>query len=344
MFEDGRHGARHTIAREEPDGTVVEAGAQGYMLFRKDVQPDYKMEIDGTRVIQNAYRTRIASSNGDLSAFQRAWYMTLLAVIGETLDPAECISGVFLTDKHTGKSAALMLEVWFAIPQDKICESICEELRATLNAGSIFFPKFAKMEYFQKKHKVGGRVGGRGRGCLPFPRVGGRKGVYPPLPPNAVLKVRPHTLPPLTMQYSPGDFQASPLGGMPGGARLQPSKAYEVPTSRDFSSAGAEFGGASDFSSGGGRAFGGGDRRREDRGGGGYGDERGGRAYGGRDDRDDRGGGRGYAGRDDRDDRGGGGRGGYSNSGGGGRGGGRGGYSGGGGGGGYRGGRGEPRY
>lgn len=155
VFEDGRHGARNIVERVEPDGSLVTTGCQGYMLFRESVQPEYKQEVDGRRVTLNAYRSRVAASNIDLTIINKAWETMLLAAIGELCDPAECLNGVYLTDQHSGRSTALRLELWFAVRDDRIADAICEEFREILNkTDGVFFPKFSKLEYFVTKHKV----------------------------------------------------------------------------------------------------------------------------------------------------------------------------------------------
>jgi hypothetical protein len=160
VFVDSSKGSRHDVEREEPDGTKIVAGAMGYMLFRETVMPDFKQEVDGRRVTLNAYRSRLAVSTIDLKFVHRAWETMILSLMGEIIDPAECVNGVYLTDTHSGKSTSLRVEVWFAVRDDKICEAICEEFREEINREmkrleqTVIFPKFTKMDYFMTKHKV----------------------------------------------------------------------------------------------------------------------------------------------------------------------------------------------
>ena len=127
------------------------------MLFQHGLKPDTKFEINGERVIKNGYRTEVSCSASDFEAFQHAWEATVLSVIGEVLDPKEYIAGVYLTDKHRGKAAALRLEVWFNVgaEADTICQAICAEL-VTLLRGVCELPfRFTKMQFFSRKHGEG---------------------------------------------------------------------------------------------------------------------------------------------------------------------------------------------
>lgn len=128
------------------------------MLFQQGLKPDTKFEIHGEKVIKNGYRTEVSCSASDFEAFQHAWETTVLAIIGEILDPKEYIAGVYLTDKHRGKAAALRLEVWFNVgaEADSICQAICAEL-VTLLRGVCELPfRFSKMQHFSRKHGEGG--------------------------------------------------------------------------------------------------------------------------------------------------------------------------------------------
>ena len=193
VFEDGRHGSRNDVEREEPDGTKITAGAQGYMLFREGVEPDWKQEVDGRRVTLNVYRSRLAVSNVDLSLIGRAWETLLLHALGELIDPAECINGVYLTDTHSGKSTSLRLEIWFASRDDRVADAICEEIQHAINRSTdgVFFPKFSKTEYFIKKHKVSAA-----RGCTARARARARaqcfkrRRAHPPPPSLPARAVR----------------------------------------------------------------------------------------------------------------------------------------------------------
>ncbi len=153
VFHDSSKGARCNVERENPDGTKVVASAEGYMLFRERIEPDWKSEIvPEVRVTNNGYRSRLALSTVDLSYVTRAWECLVLSTIGELIDPAECVNGVIVTDTHKGKTTSLTLEIWFAVRDDKICEAICEEYRNEVNGemdrlhSTLFFPKFTKIK------------------------------------------------------------------------------------------------------------------------------------------------------------------------------------------------------
>ena len=56
----------------------------------------------------------------------------MLALIGEQVDPAAYVNGVYLQDKHARNTTALRLDVWFSTDSDEIMDAICEELRLLL--------------------------------------------------------------------------------------------------------------------------------------------------------------------------------------------------------------------
>ena len=143
VFDDGRNGVANEVERKEPNGTVIRTTAKGYMLFRQGLRPETSFEVGGERVNRNGYRTEVSCSPSDFQNFQDAWETCVLAVIGESVDPAEFINGVYLTDKGSSggsggkRSTALRLEVWFSVPRphllklednNRLCESICMEL------------------------------------------------------------------------------------------------------------------------------------------------------------------------------------------------------------------------
>lgn len=164
---DGRD-KRAKVERELPGG-VAQVNIKGVMLMRQGVQPDYKGEImlgsgehtQGYRTTLNAYRLRVSAGDMSLEAFTSSvWDRTCSMLIGETLDPAECINGVWLEDESKGGrgNVAFRLEVWFASRDDNACASICENLRQELiqaTGGGTISAKFRKLQYFQeKKHFV----------------------------------------------------------------------------------------------------------------------------------------------------------------------------------------------
>ncbi len=145
-----------------PPRTIV-SNVKAVMLFRKDVMPDYKSELSGYRTVLNAFRMRVSAGDMSLDEFTSAvWDRTCNLLIGESLDPAECINGVWLEDESKGKgSVAFRLEVWFACRDDKVCEAICSELADALrdatkdrSGNSVINTRFQKHDYFVKKHKV----------------------------------------------------------------------------------------------------------------------------------------------------------------------------------------------
>ena len=152
-----------------PPRTIV-SNVKAVMLFRKDVMPDYKSELSGYRTVLNAFRMRVSAGDMSLDEFTSAvWDRTCNLLIGESLDPAECINGVWLEDESKGKgSVAFRLEVWFACRDDKVCEAICSELADALrdatkdrSGNSVINTRFQKHDYFLKKHKVRRRSAAR---------------------------------------------------------------------------------------------------------------------------------------------------------------------------------------
>ncbi len=147
--------------RPEPIQSFVKA----VMLFRKDVEPDHKQDGKGhpnCRATMNGYRMRVAAGDMSLDEFTSlVWDRTCNLLIGETLDPAECINGVWLEDESKGGrgNVAFRLEVWFACRDDKICDAICMELHeslreATGGKNSVLNSRFTKLQHFVKKHSV----------------------------------------------------------------------------------------------------------------------------------------------------------------------------------------------
>lgn len=109
------------------------------------------LECAPNLVSRHLHPPRIAGAS-DFENFQKAWETVVLSVIGEIADPGEFINGVYLTDKHRGKSAALRLEVWFSVRDDSICSDICNELLRLLKEATNLPFRWNKMEYFVKKH------------------------------------------------------------------------------------------------------------------------------------------------------------------------------------------------
>ena len=143
---------------------------KGVMLFRKGVEPDHKQDGEGhpnCRTTMNGYRMRVSAGDMSLDEFTSlVWDRTCNLLIGETLDPAECINGVWLEDESKGGrgNVAFRLEVWFACRDDKTCDAICTELyeslrEATGGKNSVINAGFKKLQHFLKKHSVRGRVG-----------------------------------------------------------------------------------------------------------------------------------------------------------------------------------------
>lgn len=153
---------------------------KGVMLFRKGVEPDHKQDGEGhpnCRTTMNGYRMRVSAGDMSLDEFTSlVWDRTCNLLIGETLDPAECINGVWLEDESKGGrgNVAFRLEVWFACRDDKTCDAICTELyeslrEATGGKNSVINAGFKKLQHFLKKHSVRG-AGGRGCSARTAPR------------------------------------------------------------------------------------------------------------------------------------------------------------------------------
>jgi hypothetical protein len=116
-----------------------------------------------------------------------AWETTLFALIGEELDPAECVAGAWLESRSRGgRGAAVDMQLWFAVRDDKTCKAICKRLISLLNAraqeafekaggarfgGSraITFPGFTKHAYYWDGRLIA--AGDKGSGN-PWPQGG----------------------------------------------------------------------------------------------------------------------------------------------------------------------------
>ena len=194
MFTGKDGHRRNKVVRKVGDKEKA-YNVKAYILMRssgKDfspIVPDYKEETKfinkegkeektGLRYVLNAYTINVSAGEVDLEQFtERVWDKMCHMLIGEKLDPAECIHGVWLEDASKGGrgNVALKLEVWFSIRDDVACAAICDELRKELleavTQTNVFgdrhvlmrIPEFKKLLYFSEhnpkpnagKHKVG---------------------------------------------------------------------------------------------------------------------------------------------------------------------------------------------
>jgi len=147
-----------SIIRE--DGT--KSKMDGVCLFRDKVIPDYKFEINGKRTTLSAWSMLIASSSMPFEKLiTKVWEITCFAIMGEELDPAECINGAILENRTNSSTNCLNLEIWFSVRSDAICTAILEKLQKIMDKTTVdrfevrrlMFPKFIKLKYFQTKHK-----------------------------------------------------------------------------------------------------------------------------------------------------------------------------------------------
>jgi Eukaryotic initiation factor 4E len=125
------------IKRDEKDekGGIITriTTAEAYMLFRKGIQPITEYETaPGKRATAGRWRCEVAVAPRDFDKWGVAWEIICLALIGEIVDPAHIINGVYLQDKHSGKQVALRLDIWFAIEDDVVCDAVAEELRSVI--------------------------------------------------------------------------------------------------------------------------------------------------------------------------------------------------------------------
>jgi hypothetical protein len=165
-----------------------------YMLFREHVLPDYKHELQvtsgplwdlappearerfgkkgiGFRTTLNSYKMVVSAGKVPLEKFtQVVWETLCFSLVGETLDPAECINGAWLEDvtgkrssgKKQGASVTLSVEIWFAIRDDAACKAICDRLIELLQhemdkdyeCVGLALASFKKTDHFQTKHVV----------------------------------------------------------------------------------------------------------------------------------------------------------------------------------------------
>ena len=134
----------------------------GVCLFRDGVIPDYKFEINGKRTTLSAWSMLIASGSMSFEKLiTKVWEITCFAIMGEELDPAECINGAILENRTNSSTNCLNLEIWFSVRSDAICTAILEKLQQIMDKTTVdrfevrrlVFPKFIKLKYFQTKHK-----------------------------------------------------------------------------------------------------------------------------------------------------------------------------------------------
>lgn len=181
---DGSGNETFHIERDDPwiekrkDGRTIThdvrvTKAEGYMLFRKGIRPETEALIaPGVRATQNRRRAELSVRPKDFDAWWKAWETTVLAIIGETIDPAECITGAYLTDKHKKGSVALRLELWFSTPDDAICDAICGELAAMLREKLPDLP----FKFQAPKKKAPATAPPAGAGGASSAAAGGREG------------------------------------------------------------------------------------------------------------------------------------------------------------------------
>jgi hypothetical protein len=115
------------------------------MLFRDGITPDYTADLEKTidekgpkkanRYVLSMWRCSRALGDAKLDMVELAWDTTLYALIGEELDPAECVVGAALENRARG-GATLDMQLWFAVRDDKTCKAICSKLRELLNRRS----------------------------------------------------------------------------------------------------------------------------------------------------------------------------------------------------------------
>lgn len=56
----------------------------------------------------------------EFKKYAEAWETTVLALIGEQVDPDNFVNGVYLQDKHARNTTALRLDVWFSTDDDQV--------------------------------------------------------------------------------------------------------------------------------------------------------------------------------------------------------------------------------
>jgi hypothetical protein len=123
-----------SIVRENGSKSILD----GVCLFRSGVIPDYKYEINGKRTTLSAWSMLIASGSMSFEKLiARVWEITCFAIMGEEIDPAECICGAILENRTNSKTNSINLEVWFSVRSDAICIAILEKLRQVMDEAMI---------------------------------------------------------------------------------------------------------------------------------------------------------------------------------------------------------------
>ena len=253
---------RPRVTRALDGGGSRTAHVNAYMLFRRGVEPDYKHEVDGKRTVLSAWNMRVAAGGLSLEAFTQAvWETTIFLLIGETIDPAECVAGVWLEDRTRGRGSAFNLEIWFAARDDATCEAVCEALRHELNRRTeddqtfdtqrARYPRFRKLAYFaEKKHRF--EKPGEWQGS-PF---GGMPLELPQVPDGVLVNPKPE---PGEEEAAGAEGGSAEGGGGGGWTRAGPPPRSRQPRRSDGSDAGRGSGGgewARSGSGGGGKAAG----------------------------------------------------------------------------------------
>lgn len=124
----------HQIERDDEraafNGKTLRTKADGYMLFKQGIEPRTEFKIPGTdeRWCKSRRRCELAVRAEEFADWWKAWEATVLALIGEQIDPANYLIGAYLTDKHSKASVVLRLELWFSTDDAVICEAISQEL------------------------------------------------------------------------------------------------------------------------------------------------------------------------------------------------------------------------
>ncbi len=70
------------------------------MLFRRGIRPSTEFEVSpGVRATKQILRCEVSVRRQEFALWQKAWEASVLALIGEVVDPGRVINGAMLTDK-----------------------------------------------------------------------------------------------------------------------------------------------------------------------------------------------------------------------------------------------------
>lgn len=120
-----------------------------FAFFKAGVKPEWE---DPTNKDHGCLQVRKALSPSQLDHY---WQNLLLALIGESLDPADVIAGARVVDKGSKSGVMYRMELWLKVSEPDKVASLRERLEAVIADGTPSFskghPKFEWKKHNDKK-------------------------------------------------------------------------------------------------------------------------------------------------------------------------------------------------